>query len=100
MHAGRAFPSVLFISQDDTGFGQLGCYGRPIEMADLDTLAADNLRADCLHHNNMHTTALCSSSRLCIPTVRNHHSNGVVCITEGSEKSRKEKCEYEALKQI
>ncbi len=30
----------------------------------------------------MHTTALCSPSRSCILTGRNHHSNGMACITE------------------
>ena len=32
----------------------------------------------------MHTTALCSPTRSCILTGRNHHSNGMACITEGS----------------
>jgi arylsulfatase len=70
---------VLFIVLDDTGFGQLGCYGSPIATPHLDALAADGLR-----YNNMHTTALCSPSRSCILTGRNHHSNGMSCITEGS----------------
>ena len=30
----------------------------------------------------MHTTALCSPSRSCIVTGRNHHANGMACITE------------------
>ncbi|MEZ4598960.1 MAG: arylsulfatase [Syntrophotaleaceae bacterium] len=72
-------PNVLFIVLDDTGFGQLGCYGSPISTPNLDALAADGLR-----YNNMHTTALCSPSRSCILTGRNHHSNGLACITEGS----------------
>ena len=72
-------PNVLFIVLDDTGFGQLGCYGSPISTPHLDALAADGLR-----FNNMHTTALCSPSRSCMLTGRNHHSNGLACITEGS----------------
>jgi arylsulfatase len=32
----------------------------------------------------MHTTALCSPTRSCILTGRNHHSNAMACITEGS----------------
>src|SRR5689334_11307454 len=72
-------PNVLFIVLDDTGFGHLGCYGSPINTPHLDALAADGLR-----YNNMHTTALCSPSRSCILTGRNHHSNGLACITEGS----------------
>jgi arylsulfatase A-like enzyme len=70
-------PNVLFIVLDDVGFGQLGCYGSPIATPNLDALAANGLR-----YNNMHTTALCSPSRSCILTGRNHHSNGMAAITE------------------
>lgn len=72
-------PNVLFIVLDDTGFGHLGCYGSPIRTPHIDALAADGLR-----YSNMHTTALCSPSRSCILTGRNHHSNAMSCITEGS----------------
>ncbi len=70
-------PNVVFVVLDDTGFGQLGCYGSPIETPNFDRLASDGLR-----YTNMHTTALCSPSRSCIVTGRNHHSNGMACITE------------------
>ena len=79
LRAKEGAPNVLFIVQDDTGFGQLGCYGSPIETPNLDALAKDGLR-----FNNMHTTALCSPTRSCILTGRNHHSNAMSCITEGS----------------
>ena len=72
-------PNVLFIVLDDTGFGHLGCYGSPIETPNIDALAADGLR-----YSNMHTTALCSPSRSCIITGRNHHSNHLACLTNGS----------------
>jgi len=72
-------PNVLFIVLDDTGYGQLGCYGSPIDTPNLDALAANGLL-----YNNMHTTALCSPTRTCILTGRNHHSNGMACITEAS----------------
>jgi arylsulfatase A-like enzyme len=72
-------PNVLFIVQDDTGFGQMGCYGSPIATPNMDALAANSLR-----FSNMHTTALCSPTRSCIMTGRNHHSNAMSCITEGS----------------
>jgi arylsulfatase len=72
-------PNVLFIVLDDTGFGHLGCFGSPIRTPNLDRLAADGLR-----FSNMHTTALCSPSRSCILTGRNHHSNAMSCITEGA----------------
>jgi arylsulfatase A-like enzyme len=64
---------------DDAGFGHLGCYGSPISTPNLTALAGDGLR-----YNNMHTTAPCSPSRSCMLTGRNHHSNGMSCITEGS----------------
>lgn len=79
LRAREGAPNVLFIVLDDTGFGQLGCYGSPIETPNLDQLAADGLR-----FNNMHTTALCSPTRSCVLTGRNHHSNAMSCITEGS----------------
>ncbi len=72
-------PNVLFIVLDDVGFGQLGCYGGPCETPNIDRLAQNGLL-----YNNMHTTALCSPSRSCILTGRNHHSNAMACITEGS----------------
>src|SRR3974390_759230 len=75
--APKGSPNVLFIVLDDTGFGQLGCFGSPIETPHLDALAAGGLR-----FTNMHTTALCSPSRSCIITGRNHHSNAMACVTE------------------
>ncbi len=72
-------PNVLYLVLDDTGFGQLGCFGSPIRTPNLDKLAANGLR-----FNNMHTTALCSPSRSCMLTGRNHHSNAMACITEGA----------------
>ena len=72
-------PNVLYIVIDDTGFGQLGCFGGGINTPNIDRLAANGLR-----YTNMHTTALCSPSRSCILNGRNHHSNAMSCITEGS----------------
>ncbi len=80
LRAKAGAPNVLFIVLDDTGFGQLGCFGGLINTPNLDRLAANGLR-----YNNMHTTALCSPSRSCMLTGRNHHSNAMSCITEGSE---------------
>ncbi|HPJ95095.1 MAG TPA: arylsulfatase [Deltaproteobacteria bacterium] len=79
LRAKEGAPNVLFIVLDDTGFGQLGCYGSPIRTPNIDSLASGGLR-----YNNMHTTALCSPTRSCILTGRNHHSNAMSCITEGS----------------
>lgn len=77
VRAPKGTPNVLFVVLDDTGYGQLGCYGSPIATPNFDDLAANGLR-----FANMHTTALCSPSRSCIITGRNHHSNGMAAITE------------------
>ena len=63
LRAAEGSPNVLFIVLDDTGFGQLGSYGSPINTPNLDRLAANGLL-----YNNMHTTALCSPTRSCILT--------------------------------
>jgi arylsulfatase len=72
-------PNVLFIVLDDTGYGHLGCYGSPIATPNIDALAKQGLL-----YTNVHTTALCSPSRSCIITGRNHHSNHLACLTNGS----------------
>src|SRR5450755_2097125 len=77
LRAAAGAPNVLFIVLDDTGFGQLGCYGSPISTPNFDSLAAGGLR-----YTNMHTTALCSPSRSCIITGRNHHANATAAINE------------------
>ncbi|MEX1194115.1 MAG: arylsulfatase [Dehalococcoidia bacterium] len=65
-------PNVVMIVLDDTGFAHLGCYGSTIETPNIDRLAANGLR-----YTNFHTTALCSPSRACLLTGRNHHSVGM-----------------------
>ncbi len=78
--APQGSPNVLFIVLDDVGYAALGSYGSPvIKTPQLDKLARNGLR-----YNNFHTTALCSPTRSCIMTGRNHHSNAMACITEGS----------------
>jgi arylsulfatase len=73
-------PNILFIVLDDVGFAGLGCYGSPnIQTPHMDKLAKNGVR-----YNNFQTCALCSPSRACFLTGRNHHSNAMACITEGS----------------
>jgi len=79
VRARTAAANVLYIVLDDTGYGQLGCYGAPIHTPNLDRLARGGLL-----YTNQHTTALCSPSRSCMLTGRNHHSNAMACITEGA----------------
>jgi len=65
-------PNVVFVVLDDVGFSDLGCFGGEIETPHMDRLAARGLR-----YNNFHTTALCSPTRACLLTGRNHHSVGM-----------------------
>ena len=65
-------PNVLMIVLDDVGFAQLGCYGSDIATPTLDGLADNGVRL-----TNFHTTALCSPTRSCLLTGRNHHRNGM-----------------------
>ena len=70
-------PNVLLVLLDDVGFAQLGCFGSDIETPTFDALAADGLR-----YANFHTTALCSPTRACVLTGRNHHACGMGRIAE------------------
>ena len=65
-------PNVLLVVLDDVGFAQLGCYGSDIATPTIDGLAAEGVRL-----TNFHTTALCSPTRACLLTGRNHHRNGL-----------------------
>jgi arylsulfatase A-like enzyme len=57
---------------DDLGFAQLGCFGSDIATPNIDALAHGGLR-----YNRFHVTALCSPTRACLLTGRNHHAVGV-----------------------
>jgi arylsulfatase A-like enzyme len=72
-------PNVIYIVLDDVGFSALGCYGGPVETPNLDRIAAGGIR-----YTQWHTTALCSPTRSCLLTGRNHTRNSMACITEGA----------------
>ncbi|HEY2508458.1 MAG TPA: arylsulfatase [Streptosporangiaceae bacterium] len=65
-------PNVVLIVLDDVGYAQLGCYGSDIETPVLDRLADSGVRLA-----NFHTTSLCSPTRACLLTGRNHHRSGM-----------------------
>ena len=69
----------MFFVLDDVGFGQLSPFGGLVDTPVLDGLANEGLR-----YTNMHTTSVCSPSRACVLTGRNHHSVGMACITEAA----------------
>jgi arylsulfatase A-like enzyme len=70
-------PNVVFILLDDVGFAQLGPFGADIRTPTFDRLAQGGLR-----YRDFHTTAICSPTRACLLTGRNHHANGVGIIQE------------------
>jgi arylsulfatase A-like enzyme len=72
-------PSVVYIVLDDVGFSALGCYGGPVETPNIDKIAGDGVR-----FTQWHTTALCSPTRSCLLTGRNHTRNSMACITEAA----------------
>ena len=76
-HPPDGAPNVVIVLLDDVGFAQLGCFGSDIATPHLDRLAARGLR-----YTNFHTTALCSPTRACVLTGRNHHSAGMGRIIE------------------
>ncbi|MGH3305525.1 MAG: arylsulfatase [Streptosporangiaceae bacterium] len=65
-------PNLLLVVLDDVGYAQLGCYGSDIATPVLDGLAAGGVRLA-----NFHTTSLCSPTRVCLLTGRNHHRSGM-----------------------
>ncbi len=72
-------PNVLFIVWDDVGFAAMEPWGGLIETPTMNRLAQGGLT-----YTNMHTTALCSPTRSCLMTGRNHTSNGMACISEAA----------------
>jgi arylsulfatase A-like enzyme len=72
-------PNVLIVLYDDTGMAAWEPFGGRIRMPTLQRLADGGLR-----YSQWHTTALCSPTRSCMLTGRNHHQNGMACIVEGA----------------
>ena len=60
-------PNVVYIVLDDVGFSAMGSYGGPIETPNIQRIADSGVR-----YTQWHTTALCSPTRSCLLTGRNH----------------------------
>src|ERR1700730_5669269 len=75
--APKRAPNVVVVLLDDIGFEQPSAFGGPCKMPTLDKLAAAGLR-----YNDFHTTALCSPTRKCLLTGRNHHVNNAGAVME------------------
>jgi arylsulfatase A-like enzyme len=70
--APKGAPNVFLIVMDDVGFAQFGCYGSDMSTPTIDGVAQSGIRLA-----NFHTTALCSPTRVCLLTGRNHHRSGM-----------------------
>jgi arylsulfatase len=72
-------PNVIYMVLDDVGYSALDCYGGPIPVPNIGRIVDSGVR-----YTQMHTTALCSPTRSCLLTGRNHTRNSMACITEGA----------------
>jgi arylsulfatase A-like enzyme len=77
--APQGAPNVVVVLIDDIGFGASSTFGGPINMPNLEKIAATGLK-----YNRFHTTALCSPTRVALLTGYNHHSNNAGSIMETS----------------
>jgi arylsulfatase A-like enzyme len=77
--APQGAPNVLVILYDDTGQAAWSPYGGGINMPTMDRLAKEGLT-----YTQWHTTAVCSPTRSCFLTGRNHHQNGFGTISEAA----------------
>ena len=72
-------PNVLYVVLDDVGFSAMESFGGLIETPNIKRIADRGLL-----YTNFHTTALCSPTRSCLLTGRNHTTNSMACITEAA----------------
>jgi hypothetical protein len=72
-------PSVLYVVLDDVGYSAMECFGGLIDTPNINRIADRGLL-----YTNFHTTALCSPTRSCLMTGRNHTTNGMATITEAA----------------
>lgn len=70
-------PNILYIILDDVGYGWCEPFGGLIRTPNIMRLAENGLR-----YTHFTTTALCSPTRSCLISGRNHHSVGMANITE------------------
>lgn len=76
-HTTCTTPTVIVVQLDGVGFGASSAFGAPYQ-----TPAAERLVKDGLKYNRLHTTALCSHTRMATLTGRNNHPVGFGSITE------------------
>lgn len=71
-NAAKSTTNIIAIVLDDTGWSDFGCFGSEIETPNIDALAVEGLR-----YTNFNVTPLCSPTRSCLLTGKNHHSVGM-----------------------
>jgi arylsulfatase len=72
-------PNVVYVVLDDVGYSAMEPFGGLIETPNINRIADRGLT-----YTNFHTTALCSPTRSCLMTGRQHTTNGMATITEAS----------------
>lgn len=72
-------PNILYVVLDDVGFSAMESFGGLIETPNINRIADNGLV-----YSNFHTTALCSPTRSCLLTGRNHTTNSMASITEAA----------------
>ena len=72
-------PNFLYVVLDDVGFSAMESFGGLIETPNIKRISDRGLL-----YTNFHTTALCSPTRSCLMTGRNHTTNGMATITEAA----------------
>lgn len=77
--APESAPNVVIVLVDDLGFAGTSTFGGPVSTETFDTLAEEGLR-----FVNMHTTALCSPTRVALKSGRNPHAANMGGITESA----------------
>ena len=91
LRAPAGSPNVLIIVLDDTGFGQLGCYGSPIATPNLDALAAEGIPAqDALAGARLSREAMSS------PATRISLNQVIECYRNAAKLSREPHFSYHA----
>jgi arylsulfatase len=72
-------PNILYMVLDDVGFSAMEPFGGLIRTPNINRIADRGLV-----YSNFHTTALCSPTRSCLLTGRNHTTNSMGSITEAA----------------
>jgi arylsulfatase len=72
-------PNILYIVLDDVGFSAMEPFGGLIRTPNINRIAERGLV-----YSSFHTTALCSPTRSCLLTGRNHTTNSMGSITEAA----------------